>query len=371
MASVQDIINSIERMAPLHLAEDWDNPGLMVGDRTQNVTGIVTSLDPAEAVVDFAIANDCNLVITHHPFIFKGMKQIDLNSPQGRIIRKLVKHDIALYSAHTNLDIASGGLNDMLAERIGLTNVRGFVKTRSERYMKLVTFVPATHAGAVRAALGAVGAGHIGNYSDCSFTTTGEGRFKGAADTSPFLGEPGQLEVAEEQRIETIVSKQRLGKAIEVLLAAHPYEEVAYDVYELAGPTKDSYLGRIGELPESMNLDEFRDYLQECLPHAILRFGGVPCESIQTVALCSGGGADFIGQAVAMKADVYLTGDVKYHDAQRAKEAGILVADAGHFGTEEIVADGLVAFLRDEQEKLQWGDMNIVAHHEQEDFFFL
>lgn len=367
MVLVKDIIHLMERLAPLHYAESWDNVGLMVGSKQREVRNIITTLDVTPEVIDYAIRQNAQMIISHHPFIFKGLTSLNLDTTQGRMIEQLIKHDIVVYSAHTNLDIADGGLNDMLAARLGLAEVQGFVPTGADAVYTLTTYVPVDAADAVRYAMASAGAGSIGNYESCSFTTSGEGRFKGNDESNPVVGQRGALEVVSEEAIHVIVDRAKLSQVVQAMKEAHPYEEVAYEVVELKEPSRKRALGRVGKLPEAMSFNEFRDYVQEALPQGNLRFGGVKKESIKTIALCSGGGASFIKQAATY--DAYITGDVKYHDAQLAKELGLLIVDAGHFGTEEVVATGLRDYLQAEIECRTW-DAQVVAFEDQSDFFF-
>lgn len=369
MPSVKDIMTLMESWAPLSLAESWDNPGLMVGAIDRQVTGIVTSLDLTKEAVDYAMDRGCNMIISHHPLIFKGLKSIDLGSYQGQLLETLIKNDIAVYSAHTNLDIARGGLNDMLAAKLGLENCSGLVPVGQSDYYKLVVYVPASHGNQIRQALAEAGAGWIGNYSHCSFSLKGDGRFQAETGTHPYLGQEGQVEEVQEERVETIVPQDLLSKVLEAIRDVHPYEEVAYDVFPLVEPTARHYLGRIGTLPEAFTLNQFKLFLEKALPHAKIRFAGQTTNVIKRLALCSGGGAEFLGRAKAMGADAYLTGDVKYHDGQRARELGLLVVDGGHFGTEEIVAKGLKDKLTGLLSENGW-DLSVLAFEGQEDFFF-
>ena len=369
MTTVQEVIQAIESLAPCHLAESWDNPGFMVGHRDQEVSGIVTTLDVTPEAVQYAISNHCNLIVSHHPMIFKGIKSLDLARPQGAMMETLIKNDMAVYSAHTNLDIADGGLNDMLAARIGLIELRGLAPTSKDTMYKLVVFVPESHADVVRDAMGNMGAGFIGQYSHCSYSVSGQGRFVPQEGSNPFIGQQGEMEVVGEERIEILVPAGLLPKVIATMLEVHPYEEVAYDVYELYHPNRQYSLGRIGILPDAMTLEEFRQHLSTVLPHAHVRLAGAKVPTIKSVALCSGAGAEFMARAVTMGADAYVTGDVKYHDGQQAKELGLLVADCGHFGTEEIVAKGLQDYLLLVGQEKGW-NFPIVANEIQEDFFF-
>lgn len=367
MTTVQQVITLMEQLAPRSYAESWDNVGLMVGDRNAIITGVLTTLDVTEEAISYAIEHDCNLIVSHHPLIFKGLKQLSCDTAQGRMINQLIQHNIAVYSAHTNLDIAPGGLNDMLAERLGLIDIKGFIKTGEDTLYKITTFVPESSADAVRHAMGTAGAGKIGNYEHCSFSLYGEGRFIGNEESHPVVGEVGTLTVAPEAQVNAIVDGAHLRQVIESMKAAHPYEEVAYEVVSLVEPTASTqYLGRVGRLPNALNLDTFREWVQEALPEANIRFAGVAPKEIQSIALCSGAGAEFIKDAVRLHVDAYVTGDVKYHDAQLAKELGLLVVDAGHFGTESIVASGLRDYLLSKELAVP-----VKAFTEQNDFFFL
>ena len=367
MTTVQQVITLMEQLAPRSYAESWDNVGLMVGDRNAIVTGVLTTLDVTEDAISYAIEHDCNLIVSHHPLIFKGLKQLSCDTAQGRMINQLIQHNIAVYSAHTNLDIAPGGLNDMLANQLGLIDIKGFVKTGEDALYKVTTFVSESSADTVRHAMGTAGAGKIGNYEYCSFSLHGEGRFIGNEASHPVIGESGTLTVASEVQVNAIVDGIHLSQVIESMKAAHPYEEVAYEVVSLVEPTASTqYLGRIGRLPNALNLDTFREWVQEALPEANIRFAGVAPKEIQSIALCSGAGAEFIKDAARLHVDAYVTGDVKYHDAQLAKELGLLVVDAGHFGTESIVASGLRDYLLSKDISVP-----VKAFTEQNDFFFL
>ena len=367
MTTVQQVIALMEQLAPRSYAESWDNVGLMVGDRSAMVTGVLTTLDVTEETISYAIEHNCNLIISHHPLIFKGLKQLSCDTTQGRMIHKLIQHKIAVYSAHTNLDIAPGGLNDMLAERLGLIDVKGFIKTGEDALYKITTFVPENAADAVRHAMGAAGAGKIGNYEYCSFSAHGEGRFVGNDSSHPAIGEAGSMTVVPEVQINALVDGIHLQHVIEAMKDAHPYEEAAYEVLSLVEPKgATQYLGRIGRLPNALNVDTFREWVQAALPEANIRFAGVAPKEIQSIALCSGAGAEFIKDAARLHVDAYITGDVKYHDAQLAKELGLFVVDAGHFGTESIVARGLCDYLLSQDVPVP-----VKAFTEQNDFFFL
>ena len=233
---IRKIMQALEEWAPPKLAEDWDNVGLLVGDPETEVTGILTALDVTKENICYAKEHGINLIVAHHPILFKPLKQLVAGDPVADLVRLLVQNDIACYAAHTNLDIATAGVNDLLAEQIGLVDVKGLVPTHNEPFYKVAVFTPQTHADAVRAAMGDHGAGALGDYSHCTFSTQGQGRFLPLAGAQPFLGNPGQMETVEEERVEAIVSAHDLNTVIRAMLDAHPYEEVAYDVYPLERP---------------------------------------------------------------------------------------------------------------------------------------
>ena len=259
-------------------------------------------------------------------------------------MRLLVQNDIACYAAHTNLDIATAGVNDLLAEQIGLVDVEGLVPVHHEPFYKVAVFTPQTHADAVRAAMGGHGAGALGDYSHCTFSVQGQGRFLPLSGAQPFLGNLGQMETVEEERVEAIVPAQDLNTVLRAMLAAHPYEEVAYDVYPLEQPRETFYLGRIGRFPKTLSLEEALKKIQTALEIPVLRYAGQR-ETVERVALCSGAGVEFADAAVQQGADLYLTADVKYHEAQRAAAQGIVVVDGHHYHTEIKVADCLAEYL--------------------------
>ena len=226
MVTAKQIIESMEQWAPLHYAESWDNVGLMLGSKQRNIFKIITTLDITPEVVEYAIAEQAQMIISHHPFIFKGLKSLNLDSPQGTLIERLIKNDIVVYSAHTNLDITQGGLNDMLANRLGLIHVKGFVPTGQDVLYKITTFVPTDAADVVREAMANAGAGRIGNYEACSFSFAGEGRFKGNDESHPVIGEAGTLTVVPEVAVNVIVDGAHKQAVINAMKEAHPYEEV-------------------------------------------------------------------------------------------------------------------------------------------------
>ena len=341
---IRKIMQALEEWAPPKLAEDWDNVGLLVGDPETEVTGILTALDVTKENIRYAKEHGINLIVAHHPILFKPLKQLVAGDPVADLMRLLVQNDIACYAAHTNLDIATAGVNDLLAEQIGLVDVKGLVPVHSEPFYKVAVFTPQTHADAVRAAMGDHGAGALGDYSNCTFSAQGQGRFLPLVGAQPFLGNPGQMETVEEERVEAIVPAHDLNTVLRAMLDAHPYEEAAYDVYPLERPRETSYLGRIGRFPKALSLVDALTQIRTALEIPVLRYAGQR-RTIERVALCSGAGMEFADAAVQQGADLYLTADVKYHEVQRAAAQGIVVVDGHHYHTEIQIADRLAEYL--------------------------
>lgn len=341
------IFRLIEELAPSYLAESWDNCGLQVGDPQAEVEKAMLTLDVNIAVAREAAGKGAGLIISHHPLMIKPPKTINTRQPAGELISYLIRNNITVYTAHTNLDAASGGVNSALAERLGLTKPAVLHQTGQAKLFKLVVFVPAGHEENVRAAVLGAGAGWIGNYSHCSFMTRGIGTFKPLAGSSPFYGKTGVLEQVEEARLETIVPADFLEKALDAMLDAHPYEEVAYDIMPLENRGKTCGLGRVGELAEPMPLGRFAGLVKENLGLPAVRLGGIPDSNVKTVAVCGGSGADLWPDALKAGADTIVTGDVKYHTAQEIIAAGMSFIDAGHYGTESVILPVLIKYLGD------------------------
>lgn len=352
MISSQTIIQIIEKLAPKSLAYDWDNPGLNIGNFSRKVKRILLVLTVTPKIVDYAAKNGYDMIISHHPLFFKSLKSVRWDLPQGQIIYTAIKNDIIIYSAHTNLDIAKGGVNDVLAHILGLKYIKVLSKTKRAELKKIVVFVPEGHEDIVRNAMINAGAGFTGNYSNCTFNTQGYGTFKPEDNTDPYIGEKGKLEKVNEVKIETIVSKDSLKKVINAMLKAHPYEEVAYDIYPLENKGESFGIGRIGYLEQSVTLKEFCELVKEKLATKTLRAVGNLSKNVRKVAVCGGSGANLIPTALFQGADVILTGDVKYHDAVDAKTLGIAVVDAGHFATENLILPEIADFVNKEVQSL-------------------
>lgn len=342
---IKEIVSALERFAPLPLQDGFDNAGLQIGLTDAETTGALLCLDVTEPVLDEAIAAGYNLVISHHPLIFKGYKSITGKDYVERCILKAIKNDIVIYSAHTNLDNAPGGVNFKIAEKIGLTNVR-ILDEKENSLVKLVTFVPSAHAETVRKALFDAGCGNIGNYDSCSYNLEGEGTFRAQEGTRPFCGTIGELHHEAEVRIETILPIYKKGEAIRTLIAAHPYEEPAYDIYPLQNSWSQAGSGVIGELETPETELEFLKRIKKTFEVGCLKHNKLSGRLIQRVALCGGAGAFLIPQAVCSGADVFITGEIKYHD-YFGRENDILLAEIGHYESEQYTKEIFYSIIRD------------------------
>jgi dinuclear metal center protein, YbgI/SA1388 family len=338
---VQKIIEIIEDFAPVPLQDGFDNAGLQIGDINRQVTGILLCLDVTEEVIDEAIELGCNLIISHHPLLFKPIRSLTGKTYIERCLIKACKHDLVIYSAHTNLDNAHGGVNFHLAEKIGLQNVR-VLSPKKECLLKLVTFVPETHAELVRSALFNAGAGVIGNYDSCSFNVSGEGTFQAGAFAQPFVGETGEFHVEREIRIEMILPVYKKISVLRALLVAHPYEEPVYDFYALNNSWNQVGSGVVGELPFAEEEEAFLQKLKTVFKLQSLKHSSFTGRKIREVALCGGSGAFLILDAITYGADVFITGEAKYNDYYDVEDK-ILLAVLGHYeseiGTKELFYD--------------------------------
>jgi dinuclear metal center YbgI/SA1388 family protein len=367
---VSDIVGIINVLAPFALAEDWDNAGLQVGDPAALASRIMVALDAGGNAVEAAIAARCQLLLTHHPLVFHPLKKISVAEPLGRLLSLAFKNDLAIISLHTNFDIAEGGVNDLLAERLGISHSEPLKITSVDELIKLTVYVPKGYEETVMEALFRF-SGVIGKYSDCSFRTGGIGTFRPLQGAEPFLGEIGKREYVEENRIEVLLRKGDLNAAIKSLLAVHPYEEPAFDIYPLLNKGKPCGLGRIGELPAARPLIEFAEMVKERLGLLGLRFVGDAERVIRKVALCGGSGASLLREAWSRGAEVLVTGDIKYHEARHAEELGMCLVDAGHFATELPMIMGSVELLRGELAKKGYRAEITAFEGEREPFTFI
>lgn len=342
-----DVFKKMEEWAPISLGYDWDNNGLQIGSSADEAENVLISLDVLESTVDEAIDKDIDLIVAHHPLLFKGLKQIDFTSPKGRTIKKLIENNISVYAAHTNLDIAEGGVNDLLADSLSIKDTKPLVKTKSSLLYKIIVYVPKDYSSDVKQALYDSGAGHIGNYSNCSFETVGKGQFKPLEESNPFSGEHNELSIFEEIKLEVIVPEEKVNKAINKMINAHPYEEVAYDIYKLENINKTLGIGRIGQLSKKTSVQLLCEEIKEKFEMKKLRVSGDVKKQVKKVAILGGSGEKFITEAYKQNADVLITGDITFHQAQEAIELGIVVIDAGHY-IEKIMKNAVKKYLTNE-----------------------
>ena len=341
---ISGISNALEEVAPINLQESYDNSGLLIGSYNQEINKALITLDVNEGVIDEAIRENCELIIAHHPLIFKGIKKLTGSNLTERLIVKAIKNDIAIYAIHTNLDNVSQGVNKKLAEKLNLHNLKILQQGKSE-LKKLVTFCPVEHLKKVRTAMFEAGAGHIGNYSDCSFNTSGTGSFKAMDGSNPFVGEHGKIHLEEEIKIETIVADYRISAVVKAMVKAHPYEEAAYDIYPLNNVNPLTGAGMIGTLNKGEDAAVFLEKVKQTLGTPYIRHNFLIHRKVKKVAICGGSGSFLIDAAYRAGADIFITGDIKYHDFFEYK-GEMTIADAGHFETEQFTKDLLYDILK-------------------------
>jgi dinuclear metal center YbgI/SA1388 family protein len=332
MPTVQDVLAALETIAPARFKFAFDKIGLQVGDPGQSVERAVVSMDRSLGAVDFAASKSAQILLCHHPLIFEPLASVDARSHVGKTIRALIKSDISFIAAHTNWDSAQGGINDVLAEKLRLTDVRAFGSAAEVSNLKLVFFVPAESADAVTDAVSCAGAGVIGAYSRCAFMSSGTGTFFGGEGANPTLGEAGKIETVEELRVEMILHQSRSRQVVRALVHAHPYEEPAYDLFPLA-PHPEQPAGRVGRLEAAMTLASFAQHVDRSLGTRCWTWGEASKE-VRSVAVVGGAADGEWKDARREKADVYLTGEIRQHNALEATESGIAMIAAGHYATE-------------------------------------
>lgn len=342
MQKIQSITDCLEQWAPTSLALSYDNCGLLVGDPNQLVKKALVSLDVTEGVVQEAIDQQANLIIAHHPVIFKGLRSIRPTTDSQRAIILAIKHDIAIYAIHTNLDRVDDGVNKALADRLNLSN-RSVLEEASNLY-KLITFVPTKDLQVVRNALFSIGAGSIGEYKKTSFVSSGVGSFQGSASSNPSIGKAGEFTEVEEEKLEVLLTDTLLSSALKTLQEHHPYEEVAYDIVPLQNKNQSHGSGMIGELREPLSPDDFIQYLTNHLGLQLVRHSPLIKSKIKRVAICGGAGFDLLKNARQKGADAYVTADLKYHDFFEA-DSSLLLCDIGHYESEHWVIQEIKDYL--------------------------
>jgi dinuclear metal center YbgI/SA1388 family protein len=333
MKTIGDVVRHFERFVPRQSQESYDNSGLLVGDPNQHVSGVLIALDCVESIIDEAKDKNCNLVITHHPIIFKGLKSVTGKSYVERTVINAIKNDIAIYAIHTNLDNYRFGVNFKIGQLLGLNNLR-ILAPREENLIKIVVFVPKEHLDVVFDAMTEAGAGAIGNYEACSYRTEGEGTFRATEGANPFVGEIGELHKEPETRLELLCRKELVKDVVEAMKNAHPYEEVAFDLIPLTNSDTYQGSGMIGELEHPMQTGLFLKLVKEKFNCGVIRHTKFLTNEVRRIAFCGGAGSFLLPFAKANRADVFITSDFKYHEFFDA-ENKIVIADIGHYESEQ------------------------------------
>lgn len=345
MSKISDIIAKLEQWAPKSYQESYDNSGLLTGDTNVEATGIIVALDCTEAVVAEAISKGANLIVAHHPIIFGGLKKLTGSSYIERTIIQAIKHDIAIYAIHTNLDNIHTGVNAMIAEKLGLSGLE-VLAPKANTLSKLAFFVPEENTQSVLNAVHEAGAGHIGNYSHCAFKVNGKGTFKPNATANPTIGTQNQQEEVSEDRVEVIFPTHLKSRVLQALKTSHPYEEVAYYLNELANDNQEIGSGMIGSLPEALSVEEFLAHLKSSMSLNTIKYTSLDKQKIQRIAICGGSGSFLLRTAMAKGADAFVTADFKYHEFFDG-EGKTLIADIGHYESEVFTKDLIGKFLRE------------------------
>lgn len=341
---LSEITSFLELQVPLAFQESYDNCGLLTGQKEMNIMGILITLDITDDVLSEAMSKNCNLIISHHPVIFTGLKSLTGKNDVERIVIRSIREKIAIYAIHTNLDNQWLGVNKILCDKLGVFNTQ-ILRPMKQKLSKVVVFSPVSHAESVRDAMFGAGAGHIGNYSNCSFNTDGNGTFKALDGAFPFVGSVGEMHTENEIKIESIVPEYLVSKVVSAIVKVHPYEEVAYDVYPLLNESNTIGAGMLGMLEEPVFAIDYLKKVKEILGTGCIKHTQTHKEKIQRVAVCGGSGAFLIHDAIACKADLYITGDIKYHDFF-IPENRMILADVGHFESEQFIKELIYTLLK-------------------------
>lgn len=340
---IKDVISILEELSPLAYSEEFDNTGLLVGDKNEKVTNILVTLDTLETVVDEAIEKKCNLIISFHPIIFSGLKKLTGKNYVERVVIKAIKNNIAIFSMHTALDNSWNGVNAMICEKLHLEN-RNILIPKKDTLVKLQTYVPVNEVNKVRDALFKAGAGSLGNYRDCSFNLNGIGSFRGNENSNPVIGKKGELRLEDETQISVIVKKHLQSKILNALFSAHSYEEVAYELIPIKNKNQHLGMGMVGTLPEALTEVDFLKTVKKNMDTKCIRHSSLRNQPIKKVAVLGGSGSFAINAAKQAGADAFITADLKYHDFFNA-ENKILLTDIGHYESEQFTKNLLVSFL--------------------------
>lgn len=334
---VKDIVNIIEDHAPTALQEDYDNAGLILGSSEQEIKGVLVCLDITEKVIDEAIMHGIDMIVSHHPLIFRGLKRITGVNDQERVIIKAIQNNIAIYAAHTNLDHIEQGVSGIIADKIGLIN-REILAPLKGMLMKLVTFVPHTHAEVLRNALFEAGAGEIGNYSSCSYNVEGYGTFKANYNANPHVGTVGQIHEEPELRIEVVLPAYTKNRVVTALYASHPYEEPAFDLIPLSNDWNNVGAGMIGEFEQSENTEDFIQRMKVVFGTKAIKHTQIISDKVKRIAFCGGSGSGLLNEAIRKGAEVFISADFKYHD-YFAAEGKLVIIDPGHYEMEHLTKE--------------------------------
>ena len=340
---IKDVTNYIEQLAPLAYAEDFDNVGLLVGNYTTEVTGVLVTLDTLEETIEEAIAKNCNLIVSFHPIIFSGLKRLNGNNYVERVVLKAIQNNIAIYATHTALDNVNNGVSAKMCEVLGLTNCKTLIP-KQKNIKKLTTYVPTNEASSLRVALFNAGAGAIGNYDNCSFSTEGTGSYQGNEHSNPTVGTKGELILAKETSISVIFEAYKEKNILQALFNNHSYEEVAYEVVTLDNLHQNVGMGMIGEFKTAMNESDFLQHVKSTLKTGCVKHSETTGKTIKKVAVLGGSGSFAINNAIKAGADAYVSADFKYHEFFKA-EKKILLADVGHYESEQFTKNILVDYL--------------------------
>ncbi len=341
----------LEQLAPGIYQESYDNAGLLVGNPSQIISGVLVTLDITEEVIDEAMAHHCNMIVAHHPIIFGGLKRLTGKNYVERTVLKAIKSDVALYATHTNLDNMSNGVNARICQQLGIEDYR-ILQPKKDTLQKIAVFVPKTHIEEVAQAMGKAGAGQIGNYSHCGFNQEGIGSFMPNDQANPYLGQSGQLEKVEEIKLEMVLPIDKTSKVLRAMQEAHPYEEVAYDIFALKNPNHTIGSGMIGQLPEAMGEMEFLKMVKAKMQTGCLKYTNLIGRPIKTVAVCGGAGSFLRHTAMAQRADVFITSDCKYHEFFDA-DGKIIMVDIGHYESEQYTINLLEEKVREAYPELK------------------
>jgi dinuclear metal center YbgI/SA1388 family protein len=340
---LKEVVKILEDFAPVQLQESYDNAGLIVGNPEANIKGVLCTVDITESVLNEALSLGANFIISHHPIIFQGIKSITGKTENEKILIQAIKNDIAIYSAHTNLDNVTNGVNQVICDKLGLKGCK-ILQPLKNQLLKIITFVPIDSSNKVREAMFNAGAGKIGNYDSCSFNIDGQGTFRGNENTNPFVGEKGKLHFENETKIETIVPKFLVNRVVSAMIKAHPYEEIAYDIYPLDNEYSQAGAGMIGHFEKAIEVIKFLDLLKDTFKISVIKYSGNHNINISKVAVCGGSGSFLINEAIKQGAQALVTGDIKYHQFFDAGST-LLLCDIGHYESEQFTKEIFYSLL--------------------------